>query len=176
MNFKLSARKALLLSALLVPSVAAIAADNKDFSAGINISDKATATDVGLPLYPGATPYVSEGSDSSAVKMGFNMGSIGPKLVVASYQSPDSAEKVAAFYKDALAKYGPVLDCSKPSEHEKTPTKSGLTCDSEKSESSKDAYKFKVGKKDEQRVVAIQSRGSKSTFNLVYLNIKGLTD
>ena len=184
MSLNTASYKAVLLSVLMMPSVATLGADSKsggksesgEFSASVNISEKATAGDVGLPLYRGASPYVSEGNDSSAVSMGFKMGSIGPKLIVASYQSPDGAEKVAAFYKEALKKYGPVLDCSDPREQEKTPTKSGLTCDSDSSGSSKDAFKFKAGKKDEQRIVAIQTRGSKTTFSLVYLNIKGLTD
>jgi hypothetical protein len=45
--------------------------------------------------------------------------------------------------------------------------KTGLSCDSENPASSKNAFKYKVGKKSEQRVVVIQTRGSQSTFQLV---------
>jgi hypothetical protein len=149
------------------------ASDSNDgsFSAGVTFSEKATAADMGLKLYPGATPHIKEGNSSSSANIGAGWGSTGFNVVVASYESTDNAEKIAAFYRQALAKFGPVLDCFSPNRDE-IAAKTGLSCDSENPASSKNAFKYKVGKQSEQRIVVIQSRGSQSTFQLVHLNFK----
>jgi hypothetical protein len=149
------------------------ASDSSDgtFSAGVTFSEKATAADMGLKLYPGATPHIQEGNSSSSANIGAGWGSTGFRVVVASYESTDNVEKIAAFYRQALAKFGPVLDCFS-SNRDEIAAKTGLSCDSENPASSKNAFKYKVGKKNEQRIVVIQSLGSQSTFQLVHLNFK----
>ena len=84
------------------------------FSAGLTFNDNATADDAGLPLYPGATPHRNKKHDGDGVNLGFWGGSFGLKVVVVELDSPDSVEKVAAFYQRALSQYGDVLDCRKP--------------------------------------------------------------
>ena len=49
--------------------------------------------------------------------MGLWGGSSGFKLFVLKMESSDAPEKVAAFYRKALAKYGTVLDCSNANLH-----------------------------------------------------------
>ena len=80
------------------------------------ISKQATAKEVGLPVYPGAKPHRDEKDDSAAVQMGIWGSSFGFKLAVMKLESNDAPEKIAEFYKKALAKYGTVLNCSDPSQ------------------------------------------------------------
>jgi hypothetical protein len=80
--------------------------------AGIYFSAEARAKDVGLPIYPGARPYSDKDENQSSVKFGLWGSSFAFKLAVVKLESNDSPQKVSAFYKKALAKYGTVLDCS----------------------------------------------------------------
>jgi len=90
-------------------------------------SNKTTASDVGLPVYPGATPYKDKNSDSANVSMSF--GSFHLKVLAASYETPDSQDKIFAFYRTALKEYGDVLECNgKHPVGEPTVASSGLTC------------------------------------------------
>jgi hypothetical protein len=94
-------------------------------------SNKTTATDIGLPLYPGATPYKDASGEDHAgsANVSMSFGSFHLKVQAVSYQTPDSPEKVFAFYRPALAKYGDVLECdgNKPI-GQPTVAASGLTC------------------------------------------------
>jgi hypothetical protein len=156
---------ALAVVALAVPG---FSAQEKE-GAGAVISGQATAKDVGLPIYPGSKPHKDKDDDSSAANLGLWGGGAGFKLVVLKMESGDSAEKIASFYKNALSKYGPVLDCSNPSAAPKSNGKddSGktLTCDDDKPE--KGGYLFKAGTKDKHHVVAIQPDTRGSLYQLV---------
>lgn len=86
------------------------------------------AADVGLPVYPGAKIVPDKDGDKSAdVHMGFGQWQLRVKVV--NYETPDSRDKVLAFYQKALGRYGDVIRCQggKP---EGTPvvTEEGLSC------------------------------------------------
>jgi hypothetical protein len=57
--------------------------------------------------------------------MGLWGSTFGFKLAVMKMESNDAPEKIAEFYKKALAKYGAVLNCSDPSQKEGAKEKSG---------------------------------------------------
>lgn len=139
--------------------------------AGIYFNAEASAKDVGLPVYPGARPHKEKDNDSDSVKMGLWGGSSAFKLAVLKLESNDSPQKVAAFYKRALAKYGTVLDCgadsSKASEKGESKESNKLTCEDDKPDASD--MTFKAGTKEKQHVVGIQPNGSGSVFSLVYV-------
>jgi hypothetical protein len=161
-----------LSSALLSSAAAQDAKKNKDTDegAGIVLKTQATAKEVGLPLYPGAKPHKDSRSDSPAANLGLWGDTFGFKLVVMKMESADAPEKIAAFYQKALAKYGPVLDCSNGTTSGKKDS-SKLTCDDDdKAESGK--LVFKSGSKEKQHVVGIQRNGSGSTFQLVYVEAR----
>jgi hypothetical protein len=179
--------RALCAALCLVVLLAALplaAQDPKDSSAqqsssdndsiGFNLGKNASAKDVGLPIYPGARRRKDDSNDSSALNMGFSGGSMGFKLFVLKMESNDAPEKVAAFYRKALAKYGAVLDCSSGSAASgATDDKSSkkLTCEDEKPKASE--ISLKAGSKDKQHAVGIEPNGSGSTFHLVYVETKG---
>lgn len=139
--------------------------------AGIYFNAAASSKDVGLPIYPGARPHKEKNNDSESVKMGLWGGSFAFKLAVVKLESNDSPQKVATFYKKALAKYGTVLDCgadsSKPSEKDESKESKKLTCEDDKPDPGD--MTFKAGTKEKQHVVGIQSNGSGTVFQLVYV-------
>jgi hypothetical protein len=157
------------------------AQDNKDSSktesemgrnsVGFMASKEASAKDVGLPLYPGARPHKDKSDESPAVQLGLWGGSSGFKLAVLKLESNDAPEKVAAFYRKALAKYGKVVDCHDSSkatgEKAKGDSADELGCEEERPESGE--LVLKAGTKEEQHVVGIKAKGGLTVFHLVYV-------
>lgn len=91
-------------------------------------SDDTSAADVGLPPYPGATITPDKDGDKSAdVHMGF--GDFQLRVKVVNYQTPDSQDKVLAFYQKALGRFGDVIRCQ-GDQPVGTPivTREGLNC------------------------------------------------
>lgn len=87
-----------------------------------------TAADLGLPAYPGAQLVTDDDKHKSAdVRLGF--GEWAMHVQVASYSTPDSEDKVAAFYRKALRSYGDVIAC-RDNNAVGTPQKTseGLSC------------------------------------------------
>src|SRR5215467_5438591 len=139
--------------------------------AGIYFNAEASAKDVGLPVYPGARPHREKDDDSTAAKFGLWGGSFAFKLAVVKLESNDSPQKIAAFYKKALAKYGTVLDCgaasSQGGDKDENESSKKLTCEGDKPEPGK--MTFKSGTKEKQHVIGIEPNGNGTLFQLVYV-------
>lgn len=164
------------LGAIIISTQSIRAQDSKksgDVNAGITLSGQATAKEVGLPVYPGAKLHKDKDKDDSAANLGLWGGSFGFKLVLLKMESPDGADKVAAFYQKALAKYGAVLDCSNPNAAKATDDeKSGkITCGDDKADAGERLYKS--GTKEKQHIVSIKTTGGGTDFTLLYLEARG---
>ena len=141
-------------------------------SAGVIVSKEATAKEVGLPLYPGAKPRKDGTDDSTAAQLGLWGGAFGFKLVVLKLASGDAPEKVAAFYRKALAKYGPVLDCSNPPAAPAGKDNAAkLICGDDKPDPG--GQLFKAGRKEKQHLVSIKPNGTGASFELLYIEARG---
>ena len=140
-------------------------------AAGIYFSAEARAKDVGLPIYPGARPYSDKDENQSSVKFGLWGSSFAFKLAVVKLESNDSPQKVAAFYKKALAKYGAVLDCSAASSEteDKNENKPSHQISCENDKPSPGEMTFKAGTKEKQHIVGVHPSGTGSIFQLVYV-------
>jgi len=140
-------------------------------SIGFIASKAASAEEVGLPLYPGARPHQDKSDDSPAFQLGLWGNAWGFKLVVLKLESHDAPEKVAAFYRKALAKYGRVWNCADSTkaagEQQKTDSPNELNCQEEKPESGETV--LKAGTKEKKHIVAIKPEGGLSVFQLVYV-------
>jgi hypothetical protein len=145
--------------------------DQDKDGAGVVFSKQATSKEVGLPVYPGAKAHKDEKDDSPSIQMGLWGSTFGFKLAVMKMESNDAPERIAEFYKKALAKYGTVLNCSDPSNKAGAKDKGGssnkVECDDDKPE--KGGLVFKAGTKEKQHVVGIQPNGQGSLFQLVYV-------
>lgn len=145
---------------------------------GIHVSNDADASDTGLPVYPGAhlKQKDSNGDDKSA-NVNISGFGYGLKVVALEYESQDPPDKLIDFYRDQLKKYGNVLECHTSKRldlNTSYPDKSGsgsheLTCDS----SHGNNVELKVGTKENQHIVAVESEGKGSSFSLVYVRTHG---
>jgi hypothetical protein len=151
---------------------------------GINLAahanSQASAADVGLPAYPGATLYNVAYNDSAA-DLGLILNDFHFSLIAVNYATHDSPGQVLAFYRKALAHYGDVLEC----ENEKpvgTPavTRAGLRCSDKKgghveidgTTNSSNDHELRAGSPHRFRIVGIDKSQSGSThFGLVYLEL-----
>ena len=153
---------------------AKLSAQSQD-GVGVTASKKATAKDVGLPLYPGAKPHKDSDSDTDALNVGAWGSAFGFKLAVLKLESSDSPEKVAAFYAKALNKYGKVLNCSDPAQAKSSKGKDDnsniLTCDDD-GKADKGEYVYKAGTKDKQHIVSVKHNGSGSVMDLVFVETR----
>lgn len=154
-------------------------------------TDQTTPADLGLPAYPGATQVKDEDNDKSAnVNVGFGQWEIKVKAI--NYVTPDSRDKVIAFYKNALGHFGSVISCqdSKPVGKPDI-TSEGLSCqddssvhniqiNSHKSDKgvtintgkSSEGYQLKAGSKHHQHVVGFEdSSDGKTHFALVAIDL-----
>ncbi|MCK9686923.1 hypothetical protein [Scleromatobacter humisilvae] len=165
--------------AAFVALALALAAGASD-AGGLDLHASADAADVGLPAYPGSIRRSDPSGDPTGFSFGLWGESFGIKLAVASYRSVDGIDKVAAFYRDALARYGPVLDCSraakKPdapkSRHDdKSDKDKPVTCDSDSSDAG--ARLYKVGTEHSQRVFKATPWHDGTSFELVRIEQHG---
>jgi hypothetical protein len=156
----------LIVSVVAIPTLAQQEPEKQ--GAGVIVSGKASSTDVGLPFYPGSSPHKDESSDSQAARLGLWGGGFGFKLAVVKMDSADAPEKVAGFYKKALAKYGKVLDCTHapaPSDADKNSKE--LTCGDDQPDPG--GMLFKSGTKEKQHIVSIKPNAKGSSYDLVAL-------
>ncbi len=152
---------------------------------GIHVNtDQTSAADLGLPVYPGANIAKDKDNDKSAdIHMGFGEWELRVKVV--NYSTPDSQDKVVAFYKNALNRYGNVITCQGTTPvGTPTATTEGLTCADDKDNrstvqidrgdygSGENGLELKAGSKRHQHIVGFQGSDSGETrFALVALDL-----
>jgi hypothetical protein len=143
---------------------------------GFQISEDATPRSVGLPAYPGATPYKGD-DDSSGADIGISLPFFGLKVVAVELETTDEPKKVAAFYREAMAKYGDVVQCDDGArrdewlgKRDRSEGDDALKCNDD--EPGSHFVVYKVGTEKNQRVVAIKPLGEGTQFNLVYVNVR----
>lgn len=156
---------------------------------GVHVNtDQTSASDLGLPVYPGAEMVKDNGKDKSAdVHMGFGEWQL--RVRVVSYQTGDSREQVTAFYKKALGRFGDVLTCDN-NEPIGTPTTTaeGLTCQdngkngqhfkfNDKDYGHDNGFQLKAGSRRHQHIVGFEDGGNgKTKFSLVALDLPAAVD
>ncbi|HEY1805234.1 MAG TPA: hypothetical protein VGG45_12240 [Terracidiphilus sp.] len=154
---------------------------------GIHVNtDQTTAADLGLPVYPGADIVKDKDNDKSAdIHMGFGDWELTVKVV--NYSAPDSQDKVVAFYKKALARYGDVIVCQGHNPvGTPTTTSEGLTCADQGGanvsidtgahnhgyNADRDILQLRAGSRRHQHIVGFEnSAGGQTRFALVALDL-----
>lgn len=150
---------------------------------GVHVNtDQVTASDLGLPVYPGAQLVKNDDKHKSAdVHLGFGEWQLRVRAV--SYGSADSREQVTAFYKKALGRYGDVITCQ-GNVAVGTPvrTSEGLTCDEDHNAKvridqgdygvHKGNLELKAGSKRHQHIVGFEEpKEGQTRFALVALDL-----
>jgi hypothetical protein len=155
---------------------------------GIHVNtDQTTAVDLGLPVYPGAVAVTGDDQHKSAdVHLGLGEWELRVRAV--SYETSDSQEKVTAFYKKGLSRYGNVITCQGNSPvGAPASTSEGLTCAGDKNSHvqvdqgdyhlGKGDLELKAGSKRHQHIVGFENpRDGKTRFALVALDLPADAD
>lgn len=150
---------------------------------GIHVNTNQTsASDLGLPVYPGAQQRADDDKHKSAdVHLGFGEWELRVRAV--SYSTSDTQEQVTAFYKKALGRYGDVITCQ-GNAPVGTPTKTseGLTCSDDNGNhvrvnrgdygSDKNGPELKAGSRRHQHIVGFEDpKDGQTRFALVALDL-----
>jgi hypothetical protein len=133
----------------------------------------------GLPEYPGAE-LVKKDKDNGAADVNLSFGRFQLRVKAVSYRSADEPDKVEAFYRKALERYGDVIQCQNgKAVGVPVHTAEGLTCDNDKdnhiavNEAVSGKMELKAGSKQHQHIIAIDPDGSGTKFGLVALDLPG---
>jgi len=156
---------------------------------GVHVNtDQTTAADLGLAVYPGAMAVKGDENHKSAdVHLGFGEWELRVRAV--TYETPDSEEKVTAFYKKALGRYGDVITC-RDNSAVGTPTRTseGLSCEDNGKNANvkidrkdyvtgKESLELKAGSKRHQHIVGFENpRDGRTRFVLVALDLPAGVD
>ncbi len=158
----------------------------------VKTNDGAVQAGLGLSVYPGATVVRKVHTDNNgkehedgAADVNMNFGSFHLGVKAVSYASQDAPDKVLAFYRKDMARYGQVIFCK--GNHpvgSPTETQDGLTCSDDNKKvhvqgvnvgSDEDGSfgELKAGSKLHQHIVSIDEQGSGTKFGLVALDLPG---
>ena len=152
---------------------------------GLNVrSDGTNAASIGLPEYPGARAInKKDDGDDGSVDLHMGFGPWQMHVQVATYGTSDSQDKVLAFYRQALSKYGDVLECDgNDAVGTTTRTSEGLTCsDHDHGGSTKwnksgvnidDLHlELKTGSRHHQHIVGFKQKEGQTHFSLIALDL-----
>ncbi len=134
----------------------------------------ADAKDTGLQLYPGARPRTDSRDNKHSADVNLSSSTMGVKVVAREYQSDDSPDKVLAYYRKQLDKYGNVIQCSghfndSGFTYRNRDFDAPVSCNG--STGNKAEQTLKAGTESNQHVVAVKPSGNGSEFTLVYVRL-----
>jgi hypothetical protein len=138
-------------------------------------TDEKSATDNGIPVYPGAHLRPVENGDNHAANINLGAMGFGLKVIAAEYETDDSPEKVKAFYQDKMKTFGGVLVCQGHSGgsdvhiNRKDDEDGKLSCKGTHG----DGWEIKTGTPQNERMVSIEPRGSGTRFGTVLVQTHG---
>jgi hypothetical protein len=134
---------------------------------------------IGLSVYPGAVP-VKEDNDKNANSADINMSFGGFHLGVkaAAFQTADGQDKVIAFYRKDMAKYGDIIECKGSAPvGQPTHTAQGLACDTSNgnhvhtSDIGDSGVELRAGSELHQHIAAIETKDGGTKIGLVMLDL-----
>lgn len=152
---------------------------------GMNVktNDRDVLASIGLAAYPGAVSVTTDkGNDhahSADVDMSF--GAFKLRVKDADYRTDDPPDKVEAFYRSALLRYGDVITCeNNQAVGSPAKTAEGLDCDNKHgghvsvdNDTSRHLMELKAGSEQHQHLVTIDQDGAGTKFGLVVLDLPG---
>jgi hypothetical protein len=135
---------------------------------------------IGIATYPGAVPTKNDDDkDGGSANVNLNFGNFHLGVKAASFQTPDSQEKVLAFYrKDLSAHFGDVIECKGTSAvGSPSRTSQGLTCDEHTqnhisaSNFDRDSIELRAGSAQHEHIVGVESHDGGTKIGLVALDL-----
>ena len=133
--------------------------------------------DTGIAPYPGAMPEQKHDGNDSSADVDMSFGKFQLRVKAASYLTGDSVDKVTAFYRNDLKRYGEVLTCDgNTAVGQPTSTSQGLTCNDDSGGKhvhvDRDGgLQLKAGSPRHQHIVGIESKDGQTHLKLVALDL-----
>ena len=161
--------------------------DGKDVSivtpfGGMNVktNDADVLASIGLPAYPGAVAVNKDDEKDRSADVDMSFGDFKLRVKVANFRTDDATDKVEAFYRDGLRRYGGAIACHNE-QAVGTPamTAEGLTCSNTHNQhvnvndTSGHQLELKAGSERHQHIVTIDPDGGGTKFSLIALDLPG---
>ncbi len=144
---------------------------------GIHVNEDVDVRDTGMPVYPGAHKKPKTGDDEKSANVNISSSFFGVRVAAIEYESDDSPDKVLAYYRDQLKKYGNVVECHTDKHGGDMSVKAGdknshnpVGCQGSNSGS---VIELKAGTEDNQHLVSVEPEGKGSDFALVFVQTRG---
>lgn len=152
--------------------------DNNDVNIGtpfgsmhVKSDDSGVVAGLGLTPYPGATLVHQQGNDQGSADISMNFGNFKLGVHAADLETSDPQDKVLAFYRKDMGRYGTVLTCrGKNSVGQPTRTSEGLTC-STNDRGDEDELQLRAGSPLHQHLVGIREKDGGTRIGLVALDL-----
>jgi hypothetical protein len=148
----------------------------------VRTNDSSALENMGMTAYPGAQMVQKNGEKGDgAADVDMHFGGFRMRVKAVTYRTQDPPDKVEAFYRDDLKRYGDVLTCAGETPVG-TPAKTmqGLTCHNEHEghisvddPKGKGNLELKTGSPQHQHIVAIEPDSGGTKFGLVVLDLPG---
>lgn len=122
-------------------------------------------TDTGLPVYPGARVRRS-GDDPGSANVNVGTPFADVKVSAANYEHDDDSRAILAFYREAMRKYGEVVECRGDLDFKGRGRRMRPVCDERWG--ARDVT-LGVGTETQQRLVVVKPRSTGSDFSVVYI-------
>jgi hypothetical protein len=167
-----------LLLVLLLFNLIAAAQDNRRRSVRVETeegtygvsSEKLNEKQLGVPVYPGARIKPQSGTSKDGANLSLDMGDESLSVLAQTYLSDDAPDRVVSFYKDRLAKYGPVLECRHGHAVGAVQTTGGLKC--EGGDGDDNDVALKAGSENDQHIVGVKPSGKGSEIGIAVVKQK----
>ena len=151
----------------------------------LQVRNEANPADTGLSVYPGSRRKEKDSdrpdSDNHAAHVNISSSLFGVKVVAIEFTTDAQPDKVKAYYRKELGKWGKVLECpggsgesiaihGTDSDSDDSDSKE-LTCGNEKGDGK--TIELKAGTKERQHIVAVKPTDKGTDFALVYVVTRG---
>ena len=141
-------------------------------SLSVKTDGPATITKTGLTPYPGATLLKKHGDKDGAADVNLYFGSFKLGVQAAELQTGDTPEKVLAFYRKDMHRYGAVLTCrGRETVGQPDRTADGLTCGTNQDHPGDEEIQLRAGSQAHQHIVGVQTQAGGTRIGLVALTL-----
>jgi hypothetical protein len=137
----------------------------------VDVRTDVDAAATGLPVYPGAR-LLRDRHDPGSANVNVGNSYFGVKVVAAKFEHEDAPEPIVDYYKNAMKKYGDVLECRGNIDFKGHDALSHPVCNERRRSSE---IQLVAGTEQRHRIVVVKPRGSGSEFSAVYIETRGST-
>jgi hypothetical protein len=139
---------------------------------GLKVNEQPDPKDVGMAIYPGAKLEPKQANHDDKANVNIEMPMFGLKVVALKYNTDDTPDKVATYYRQQLRSYGKVVECrgekgDDESINNAEQINQPVTCQSNDPHSG--VLTLKTGLRGNQHLAKIEPMGNGSRFTLLYL-------